>query len=261
MSNPRPFFSGLIRSLFCATLLGLVAPTGAAAQDASPDGRWEFTIAPYLLFPHMDGQVTMRGHPVEVDVGPSEMFENLDFGAMLVLEMANRDWAITLDGLYMNLGEKGETPETERAAEVDMKQLGIQATGLRRVASWAEIGIGGRLNSLEGGLFVAPGDVVLPGIDVSQTKTWFDPLIAARLTAPLESRWKLGLWGDFGGFGIGSEFAWQVFPHVGYRFGSLFELDVGYRALGMKYETGSGNELFVYDMIIFGPQIGLVFHI
>ncbi len=128
-----------------------------------------------------------------------------------------------------------------------------------RAATWAEIGIGGRFNSLKGGLFVAPGEIVLPGIDVSETKNWFDPLIAARLTAPLESKWHLGISGDVGGFGIGSDFAWQVFPFVGYRFSRLFELALGYRALGMDYKTGSGDELFVYDMVIFGPQLGLVF--
>jgi len=26
------------------------------------------------------------------------------------------------------------------------------------------------------------------------------------------------------------------------------------------HETGSGSDLFVYDMVIFGPQIGLAFH-
>jgi len=247
-------------------LLGLMLGSAgvAAAQESSnaeDSSKWEFTVAPYLLFPHMDGSVTLRGFPVEVDVGPSEIFEKLDFGAMLYLEMANRDWSISLDGLYMNLGESGQTPVTGRDAEVDMKQLGITATGLRRVATWAEIGIGGRLNSLEGGLYVAPGDVALPEIDVSQTKTWFDPLIAARFTVPFEnSKWRLGIRGDIGGFGIGSDIAWQVYPLVGYRFSHLFELGAGYRALGMKYETGSGSDLFVYDMVIFGPQIGLAFH-
>ena len=28
----------------------------------------------------------------------------------------------------------------------------------------------------------------------------------------------------------------------------------------MSYETGSGTDLFVYDMVTFGPEIGFVFH-
>jgi hypothetical protein len=98
---------------------------------------------------------------------------------MLYLEMANRNWAIRLDGLYMNLGEEGLTPVTERQVEVDLKQVAIQATGLWRATSGVEIGIGGRLNSIKTGLKVQPGQV-LPGRDDSGTNTWFDPLTVAR---------------------------------------------------------------------------------
>ena len=236
-----------------------VAPAQSPAADNDNPG-WGFVVAPYLLFPNMNGQTSVRGNPVDVDLDPGDIFDKLDFGAMLYLEMANRDWAITLDGLYMNLGASGMTPLTGRAAEVDMKQLGITATGMWRVESFAEIGIGGRFNSIEGGLIVAPGDIVLPGIDVSDTNTWFDPLIVIRFTAPLESNWKLGIRGDVGGFGMGSDITWQVFPFVGYRFSNLFEISGGYRALGMDYKTGSGTDAFLYDMVIFGPQLGLVFH-
>jgi hypothetical protein len=232
----------------------------AVAQPGFSQG-FEFTIAPYVLIPSMTGEVTVRGRPVEVDVGPGDIFKNLDFGAMLRLEASNQDWAFALDGLYMNLGADGTTPLLQREAKVDMKQLAVDARALRRVAPWAEIGIGGRINVLEGGLSIAPGDNILSGLDVSQSMTWFDPLIVARLTAPLESKWHLGFIGDIGGFGIGSDFAWQVYPFVGYRFSTLFELTGAFRALGMKYETGTDNELFIYDMVIFGPEVGFLFHL
>jgi hypothetical protein len=254
-------FLGRIAVVVAVLLAGsahVVAAQNPAAEDDDPG--WGFLVAPYFLFPNMNGQTTVRGNVVDVDLGPSDIFDNLDFGAMLYLEMANRDWAITLDGLYMNLGANGKTPLTERDTEVDMKQWGITATGMWRVGSWAEIGVGGRFNSLEGGLVVAPGEVALPGFDVSDTNSWFDPLIVARFTAPLESKWKLGIRGDVGGFGVGSDFTWQVFPFVGYRFSNLFEISGGYRALGMDYNTGSGDDYFLYDMVTFGPQLGLVFH-
>ncbi len=49
-------------------------------------------------------------------------------------------------------------------------------------------------------------------------------------------------------------------PFAGYRFSNLFELVLAYRALGMDYETGSGAELFAYDVVTFGPEIGFLFH-
>ncbi len=239
-------------------LLTVAAPNVAHAAQDDADG-WNFIVAPYLLFPHMSGDVAVRSIPAEVDVGPSDIFDNLDFGAMLFLEMTNPNWAIKLDGLYMDLGAQGALPLSGRAADVGAKQWALEVTGMRRLAPWAEVGIGARINSIKTALFVEAG-MVLPEIDTSDKHTWVDPLIAARFTIPLENRWSLGVTGDLGGFGIGSSFAWQVRPFAGYRFVNWFELRLAYRVLGMDYETGSGIETFVYDVTTFGPEIGLLFH-
>ena len=229
----------------------------AHAQEVDED-RWGLTVAPYFVFPNMSGQAGIGDVVVDVDASPGDVFDKLQFGFMLFLEMSNQDWAVGVDGLYMNLGQEGHTPILGREAEADMKQLAIQTNILRRVAAWAEVGLGVRLNSIESGLMVAPGEIVLPGIDVTVKNTWLDPLIAARFTIPMESKWHLGFQGDIGGFGISSDFAWQVFPFVGYRFSQVFELGAGYRAIGMKYETGSGDDYFLYDVVIFGPQLGII---
>ena len=251
-----------IRSIILSAVVALFAITlvrPAAAQETDPD-RWGLSVAPYFVVPNMSGQAGIGNVTVDVDADPGDIFDKLQFGFMLFLEMSNRDWAVGIDGLYMNLGQQGLTPILGREAEADMKQLAIQTNILRRVATWAEVGLGVRLNSIESGLMVAPGDVVLPGIDVKKEETWLDPLIAARFTIPMQSKWRLGLQGDIGGFGIASDFAWQVFPFVGYRFSPVFELAGGYRAIGMKYDTGEPGttDYFLYDMVIFGPQLGIV---
>ena len=79
--------------IYLAVLITLVS-TGhavvASAQEPTDDAdRWDFIVAPYLLLPHMDGDVTIRGNPVDVDAGPGDIFERLDFGAMLYFEAAN----------------------------------------------------------------------------------------------------------------------------------------------------------------------------
>jgi hypothetical protein len=243
--------------IMAAAIVAMVLVQPAAAQDADPD-RWGLTVAPYFVFPNMSGQTGIGDVTIDVDADPGDIFDKLQFGFMIFLEMSNQDWAVGVDALYMDLGQDGQTPVLGREAEADMKQLAIQTNILRRVATWAEVGIGVRLNSLDAGLSVAPGDIVLPGFDVSKNETWLDPLIAARFTIPMESKWRLGIQGDIGGFGIGSDFAWQVFPFVGYRFSRVFELAGGYRAIGMNYETGESSDYFLYDMIIFGPQLGIV---
>jgi hypothetical protein len=251
----------LFINLSAALLLfvSMVATPAMSQETTDAEKGWEYVLAPYLLFPYMNGDVAIRGIPAKSDVGPSDIFENLDFGAMLYLEMHNSTWAITVDGLYMDLGVDGKTPLTNRNVGIDLKQFGLEAAGLWRFTSWAEIGLGGRLNILDGSLKVEPGQT-LPGIDVSNNYTWFDPLVVVRLTVPLENAWRLGIRGDVGGFGIGSDYAWQVVPFVGYRFKDFFELAGGYRGLGMKYDTVDSGEAFVYDMIISGPEIALIFH-
>lgn len=245
-----------------ALLLAMALAQPAVGQESSYDpDEWSFKVMPYFIFPNMNGSATISDVTVGVDASPGDIFDKLQFGAMLFFEAATPKFAFTLDGLYMNLGQEGLTPVTQRESEADMKQFAAQVNFLWRFAPWAEIGLGGRLNSIEGGLKVAAGQILpLPGRDVSRTETWVDPLIAVRLTVPLESKWRLGIAGDYGGFGLASDYAWQVFPFVGYRFSQLFELGLGYRVLAMKYETGSEGEEFIYDMTTFGPQIGLAFH-
>lgn len=228
----------------------------------SPDNSgWNFTAAPYLLFPGMNGQVAMRGIPVDVDLSTGDIFENLDFGMMFYFEAANDKWALTFDALYMNLGSDGETPLTGRAARVDMKQLAIDVKGMYRLLHWLEAGVGFRVNVIDGSLNVAEGDIILPGNRVSMNETWFDPLLVTRASTDfLGSKWSLSFLGDIGGFGIGSDFTWQAKPYVGYRFSDLFEMTAAYRWIGIDYETGSGRDNFKYDMTISGPELGFLFH-
>ncbi len=66
--------------------------------------------------------------------------------------------------------------------------------------------------------------------------------------------------GDLGGFGLGSNFTWQIEPLLNWHFSQLGSLQGGYRWLSTDYETGSGNTLFRYDMLKQGFQLGVTFH-
>lgn len=255
---------------FSIALLAILLTFGyAQGQNENPDveadssepSGWNFTAAPYLLFPGMNGQVAIREIPVDVDLSTGDIFENLDFGMMLYFEAANDKWALTFDALYMNLAKEGETPLTGRAARVDLKQLAIDVKGMYRISHWLEAGVGFRVNVIDGSVNVAEGDIILPGNKVSMNQTWFDPLLVARARTDFSgSKWSLSFLGDIGGFGLGSDFTWQAKPYVGYRFSKLFEMTAAYRWIGIDYQTGTGNENFRYDMTISGPELGFLFH-
>jgi len=254
-------------TIIIAMMILFTFPT-LAQEDAKKEKQWNFTAAPYLLIPYMNGNVALGPIDVNVDADAGEIFDNLDFGLMLYFEASSDKWVANFDLLYMNLGGKGETPLLSRDASVDVKQLGLTFNGLYRVVEWASVGIGFRVNSINQGIKMAavpgpgPGDNDLfPAVDRSMTQTWVDPLIVARLMTRFDdSKWRLGIVGDIGGFGIGSDLAWQINPFVGYQFSKLFEIDLAYRWLAMDYETGSDADYFLYDMVISGPELGLLFH-
>ncbi len=226
--------------------------------EESPE--WKFTTAPYLLLPAMKGDVAINGIPVDVNVTPGDILDNLDFGLMLYFEATKEKWALSFDLLYMDLGKDGTTPLASREASVDIKQLGATVNGLYRINNWLETGIGGRLNSVKSGVKITAGEYILPGTDFSMTETWFDPLIVTRVMTEVNEKWRIGALADIGGFGIGSDLSWQFNPFVEYRFSKLFGLAVAYRWLAMDYNNGSGTNYFLYDLTISGAEIGFLFH-
>ena len=87
-----------------------------------------------------------------------------------------------------------------------------------------------------------------------------DPLIVTRLKTWLDNKWLLALRVDVGGFGIGSQFSWQLQPDIAYRASKLLQIGLGYRYLFMNYNNGSGSDRFYYDMEEYGPQIRIGFN-
>jgi hypothetical protein len=220
--------------------------TPAGAQVASD--KWEVTVAPYFMGAAMSGTTAVRGREVDVDVSASDIFSNLQFGAMGLVVARKGNWGLGGDAIWMALGT------TVRNTNVDFNQGAFAFYGLRRLGSAADVTFGMRVNTLQGDL-----EFKTLGVDVSQDKTWVDPLVGLTLRSPREHRVRLQLYTEIGGFGAGSDFAWQIFPTFGFKVTDRFSLEVGYRWLDMDYSTGDGNERFVYDVLTQGPIGGLAF--
>lgn len=253
--------------LFLTTSLILLSSNTWAQEDTDKEKKWNFTAAPYLIFPSMNGDVGLGDQIVNVDANPGDIFENLDGGFMFFLEASKDKWIINVDFLFMNLGAKGLTPIIERDARVDLQQLGLTFNGMYQINNWLSAGVGFRVNSINQSFNIpalagpGPGDIELPEINRSMRNTWVDPLLVARAMTRFDgSKWRLGMIADIGGFGIGSDFAWQINPFLGYQFSELFEIDLAYRWLAMDYNTGNGQDYFLYNMVISGPEIGFLFH-
>lgn len=241
------------------TLAGLLLalnlqPVSLAAQEEPEDGgeRLEWIVAPYFLIPTMSGEIGVGNQTVSVEAGPGDIFDKLQFGAMLYVQVRKGPWGGAVDGLYMNLEQDAEQANVSAGAKQGMVDLSV----FRRLAPAIDVLVGARVNILENSL-----ELPTPGVSVSGSKTWVDPIVGVLLHLPLgEGRWNLGMRADIGGFGLGSTLAYQLYPQVGYRASRLISIHAAYRYFDMDYDTGSGSDYFRYDMSTFGPEVGLAFH-
>lgn len=227
--------------------------------------NWAFLVEPYIMFPNMNGIVGLGNLPdAEIDANTNDIFNNLKMGFMLNVETSNDKWAVGSDILYMSLGEEKKLSrelingeEVTVSGEITAKQTGWELMGLRRVTPWLELGLGGLINSIN-----TEVELTTPEIgggtttrSKSITETWFDPMIITRIKSKAGEKFVYQFRGEIGGFGIGSDFAWQIHAYAGYKFSKLFEITGGYRIIGLDYETGNGEDRFLYDVDTSGPVI------
>jgi hypothetical protein len=91
---------------------------------------------------------------------------------------------------------------------------------------------------------------------------WVDPFVGFRVRHEMGPSKELGLEADFGGFGVGSNFSWQV---VGtYRFdttclGTPLHAVIGYRALSVDFSENGKFGKNGIDMVQHGPIMGVTF--
>jgi len=232
--------------LLAIVLIASGAWTPAAAE--APSDEWEFVVAPYILGAAMSGTTTVRGREVDVDLSASDIFSNLQFGAMGIVAARKGNWGFGTDLIWMALGT------TVRETNVDFNQGAFAFYGLRRLSPAAEVTFGMRVNTLQGDLAFKR-----IGVDVSQSETWVDPIVGLILRTPTDRRVLLRVYTEIGGFGAGSSFTWQVFPTVGISLADWASLELGYRWLDIDYSTGEGREMFKYDVLTQGPVAGLAF--
>jgi hypothetical protein len=193
-------------SIFLAVLFTL-GISGSVGAQTPPDDTWQVTVAPYLMGASISGETTLRGRTADVDV--SNVLSHLQFGAMGILVARKGNWGFGADLIWMALGATTEQP----SVNVDFNQGAFAFYGLRRLGPAADLTFGLRINVLQGQLgFKGPLE-----IEVEQDKNWVDPVVGLNLRSPSRGRLHAGLYTEIGGFGLGSNFAWQIFPTLGIR--------------------------------------------
>jgi hypothetical protein len=250
---------GVTLVLFC--LLSAIHLKAQIYNDSSK--KFHLYAEPYLMFTSMSGTTGIGNLPnTFICVPAGKVFSYLKIGGMLYAEVHNDRLAFTSDLFYADLTQDASGKNGVLNGSATLKQFLWELEGLYRINSWLELGVGARINNITASVNI---NVITPvgGINMNSSKsnTWVDPLLVARLKKVINEKWLFQLRADIGGFGVGSQFAWQLQPDIFYRASKLMEFGLGYRIISMDYNNDSGGgDRFVYDMDEYGPQIRIGFN-
>ena len=247
--------SKLFRSLPARALalaLGLAAARSAEAQtQPAPDDAWHFVLAPYLMGATLDGTALVKGQPLDIDASTSQIFDHMSYGAMGMAAARKGDWGVVADAVWVKLSVDNPMPPATFEPTIGLVSL----AGVRRLSSFADATLGVRWNHLGARI-----DLKAPApMRLERTRDWVDPVVGVVLRTPAGRRFHASLIADVGGFGVGSDITWQVFPTAGVRLADWASLEAGWRFLSADYKTGQGADRFEYDMLYQGPVVGVAF--
>ncbi|MCX9147675.1 hypothetical protein [Erythrobacter sp. WG] len=233
-------------------LLWAAAPV--AAQDTAerePTNAAQITVYGWLAGATGAFRPFAGAPTIGFDDSFGEVLGDLD-AAFFANALVRRDrFVATADISYAALSREGRVPPGI-PAEGKISQLAITAlAGVRAEDSEAltvDLLAGARLWNLDGRIAVP-----LAGVAVAPGRTFVDPVIAARLGAPIAPRLSALLQADLGGFGVGSDLTYQLTGTLNYRASDRFVLSGGWRHLHLDYARGGTR----FEGSQTGPIIGV----
>lgn len=238
-------------------MAGVLAACLAAPLQA--EEAWQHEIAPYIFAAGMDGKVGLNGVTADVDVGFSDILENLKFGGMIAYRASRGPVFFTIDLVYMKLEADKTGPNGRLYGDAEMDQTALEFDGGYKLTDNFSVFGGLRFNKIDADLKIR-GEGPL-GIEkkASGTETWLDPVVGAKFELPFGAHWSASLRGDIGGFGVGSDFAWQGVALVRWQPSEGIGVIGGYRYFDQDVDLGNPAGDTTYDMAVSGLVLGAVF--
>ena len=189
---------------------------------------WSFSIAPYVWGAGISGEVGAFGLPtVDVDASFSDIFDHLDFGAMLASELRYGRFGIATDLVFVKLsGEEGHSlrnPGHDR----EPRCRDARFHRGRRIPPPRGAGRQPRRDGRSAAV-VGRHDRVYRGRPARQPRAERRGDLgrsAGRREGRVRSsrrRFITTGWAMAGGFGVSSDFMWDLFGGVGYHFNDHF---------------------------------------
>ena len=236
----------------------------ATAQDATAPGGYQFFVTPYLWLASVHATTLTplaRVPQVDSNVSTIDLLSHLD-GAPFMgsVEVRYGSLGFLADAIHLPVSTRITTRniffEGGNAALKANTGTGI---ALYRVledpVQFADAGLGFRAWGFSSRVELNPG--VLPGVSVTPSGGWTDPLIGARYHRDLGNGFALTAYGDVGGFSVGAHTDWQVLGTVDYSLSPSWNLQLGYRSLNFNITGSEGR--FGFNVHMRGPILAGTF--
>ena len=227
----------------------------------------------------LNGDITVKGQTSEVDLSFSDFLEDLVFGGSIHFEATRnkgRKLGFWLDATYLKLDSDANIGPIK--LDVENQFAILEGAFFLNIDTWelSKNSINGNLSKPNiqldtyAGLrywyldakfdFKGQGPVGVSG-NLDQDQDWLDALVGLRSFINFTDRFRTQLRTDFAGFGIGSssDFTWLGGVFFGYSITNTIELLLGYRAVYLDYENGSGDNRFAMDVWMHNPVVGINF--
>jgi len=240
-------------------VLCLFAGAALVARPGAAEEAWTHTLFVYGMGAAIDGDAQIGPLEVPVDVSISELFDALEFGAMAAYRADNGTWSYTVDATFMALGGSSKTDRGNVLGKLDIDQMTLMGTVGRRLTPSLEVLASLAYFDLSTKLQVKTTNPVTGEVTTRRAgkdPSWVDPMIGLQFSVPVGERWRIGLRGDVGGFGIGSDLSYQALASLRWAASDRVGVYFGYRLISFDYEDGKDLQYERYDLTEQGPLAG-----
>lgn len=236
-------------------MAGTIVPSLDAPQmTATTDSGWRFGTSMYIWTTRLDGDMTIRGTTVPVDVPFNKIFDNLKFTFMGLVEVGKGRWSFMTDLFYAKLepSTSNQLATFDSQIEQFIGNFAVFYNVIENPTTRLDAYAGARVNWMETDVNIQGKGLGGKSFSESADKTWVDPIIGFRIHHDLTEKFFIRALADIGGFGVSSDITWQAMASLGYRVSDKASVGLGYRGIGTDYTSGTTT----YDVISHGLLLG-----
>lgn len=234
---------------------GDIAPVEPVVPEVVVNNGWEYSASLNGWMASIGGDTAVGG---DIDIGFSDIVDDLDFTIMGTLGAQKEKWGFLLDFIYLDIdSDMFEATSNPLAyiTNIELEAWIVTPMVTYRIMEeeqWT-------LDALAGARYLyikAPLEVDYVKLDSPSNDVW-DGIVGARGQYKIDEKWYMPFHFDVGTGD--TDLTWQAFAGVGYKYES-FDFVAGYRYLDWDFDdsdTGGGT---FNDLTVDGPIIGAKFY-